>query len=255
MGLLWDTFLPVFFLSTGGSLCFVVQLFSERSVYPAPCPLPRHSPRSRAPIRPASSSESFWPVAGQRPHQTVPVVTPPDGSVSTISCTTTGPSCTPTRCMRSTGCPAGYTVDSGYETLINRFFGDVAADSGKTTNVYYSDTQYSDRTGQDRLRVELRGLVRRHQRAARQWLQRHLHISVRLGCAVPGGDQQGRQANGWVPNSSTEFFMFTAKGIGSCSGSSCAFSQYCAYHSWIGSRLDRDALRQHALRRHRAVGV
>src|SRR4051794_5759854 len=32
---------------------------------------------------------------------------------------------------------------SGYSTLVNRFFTDVAADSGKTTNVYYTATQYS----------------------------------------------------------------------------------------------------------------
>ncbi len=41
--------------------------------------------------------------------------------------------------------------------------------------------------------------------------------------------------NGWTKSPLTEFFMFTAKGIGSCSGSSCAFSQYCAYHGWSGS--------------------
>jgi hypothetical protein len=40
--------------------------------------------------------------------------------------------------------PAGYSVSSNYQSLINRFFTDVAADSGKTTNVYYSDTQYTD---------------------------------------------------------------------------------------------------------------
>jgi hypothetical protein len=32
---------------------------------------------------------------------------------------------------------------AGYSTLINQYFGDVAADSGKTTNVYYTATQYS----------------------------------------------------------------------------------------------------------------
>jgi hypothetical protein len=41
--------------------------------------------------------------------------------------------------------------------------------------------------------------------------------------------------NGWTPSPTTEFFMFTAKGIGSCLGSQCAFSYYCAYHSWTGS--------------------
>ena len=32
---------------------------------------------------------------------------------------------------------------SGYSTLVNQYFGDVAADSGKTSNVYYTETQYS----------------------------------------------------------------------------------------------------------------
>src|SRR5437588_544091 len=39
--------------------------------------------------------------------------------------------------------PGGYSVSTSYESLINRFFTDVAADTGKTTNVYFSDTQYS----------------------------------------------------------------------------------------------------------------
>ena len=32
---------------------------------------------------------------------------------------------------------------SGYSTLLNRYFGDVAADSGQTSNVYDAATQYS----------------------------------------------------------------------------------------------------------------
>src|SRR5579863_1686418 len=43
--------------------------------------------------------------------------------------------------------PSGYSVSTKYVSLINRFFGDVAADDGKTTNVYYDETQYSDTTG------------------------------------------------------------------------------------------------------------
>src|SRR4051794_21359480 len=37
----------------------------------------------------------------------------------------------------------GQAFPSGYSTLVNRYFADVAADSGKTTNVYYTATQYS----------------------------------------------------------------------------------------------------------------
>jgi PKD repeat protein len=42
--------------------------------------------------------------------------------------------------------PPGFTVTGQYHTLIERFVGDVAADSGRATNVYATDTQYDDST-------------------------------------------------------------------------------------------------------------
>ena len=42
-------------------------------------------------------------------------------------------------------------------------------------------------------------------------------------------------ANGWTAASNHVFFMFTPQDVGSCAGSSCAFTYYCAYHSWSGS--------------------
>src|ERR1700758_3017230 len=42
--------------------------------------------------------------------------------------------------------PAGYTVTANYHSLIQRYLGDVAADSGRVTNVYATDTQYDDST-------------------------------------------------------------------------------------------------------------
>ena len=39
--------------------------------------------------------------------------------------------------------PAGYSFPSGYATLVDGFLANVAADSGKPTNVYATDTQYS----------------------------------------------------------------------------------------------------------------
>ncbi|HWE10618.1 MAG TPA: hypothetical protein VG325_14795 [Solirubrobacteraceae bacterium] len=132
--------------------------------------------------------------------------------------------------------PPGYSVDSGYESLINRFFGDVSADSGKTSNVYFSDTQYYDTAGNvaytssfagsyvDTSPVPTSGCTDSYTSACVTDAQLQSEITRVI------------KANGWTANASTEFFMFTAKGIGSCDGSSsCAFSQYCAYHSWIGS--------------------
>jgi PKD repeat protein len=42
--------------------------------------------------------------------------------------------------------PAGFTVTANYHSLIERMLGDVAADSGRATNVYATDTQYDDST-------------------------------------------------------------------------------------------------------------
>lgn len=43
--------------------------------------------------------------------------------------------------------PSGYSQPSAYRRLVNRFFTDVAADSGASTNVYSALQQYYDTTG------------------------------------------------------------------------------------------------------------
>jgi hypothetical protein len=131
--------------------------------------------------------------------------------------------------------PSGYTVSSGYESLINRFFTDVGADSGKTTNVYWSDTQYSDGSGKISYSSSLGGSYVDTSPLPSSGC-RDSYTAVCLSDAQLQAEiQKDISAAGWTPSPTKEFFLFTAKGIGSCSGSSCAFSQYCAYHSWIGS--------------------
>jgi len=134
--------------------------------------------------------------------------------------------------------PSGYSVSSGYESLIDRFFTDVAADSGKTSNVYYSDTQYTNSSAQHIAYSSSFGgsVVDTDSLPASGC--RDSYTSVCLTDAqIQAEIENVVAAQHWTANSSTEFFLFTAKGIGSCSGSSCAFSQYCAYHSWSGSLL------------------
>jgi hypothetical protein len=138
--------------------------------------------------------------------------------------------------------PSGYSISTNYQALIDRFFTDVAADSGKTTNVYYSDTQY----------YQVSGGVRSYIRYSSQFAGSVIDTNPfpASGCtdsvaqtSVCLSDAQlqaeiarVRAAQGWPNGPSTEFFMFTAKGVGSCYNSSnCAFSQYCAYHSHFGS--------------------
>jgi len=124
------------------------------------------------------------------------------------------------------------TFPSGYSALINQYFGDVAADSGKTTNVYYTETQYS-------------GIQYSSAFAGSAVDSDPLPAS---GCtdsatSVCISDAQLQtevsnfvKAQGWPRDSTTEYFVFFAPGVGSCLGSAgCAFTDYCAYHSSVGT--------------------
>jgi len=129
--------------------------------------------------------------------------------------------------------PSGYSVSSAYKTTVDKFFTDVAAASGATSNVYGIDAQYYDTVG----------------RIAYSSAFNSSTDSVMDGDALPASgcsdsytsvcltDAQIQaeirtviNRNGWSTSPTNFFVMLTAQGIGSCSGSSCAFSQYCAYH-------------------------
>ena len=129
-----------------------------------------------------------------------------------------------------------YTVSTNYVSLINGFYGNVVAADGATTNVYYSDTQYYDNTS---------GLITYGSLVGGSWIDTDplpasgctdSYTSVCLSDAqIQAEVQKAMKTNTWTGGTNHLFFVFTAKGIGSCYGSSCAFSQYCAYHSWFGS--------------------
>jgi len=43
---------------------------------------------------------------------------------------------------------------------------------------------------------------------------------------------------GWIASPSRAFMLFLPKGVGTCfdtAGQQCAFTAFCAYHSWFGS--------------------
>ena len=134
--------------------------------------------------------------------------------------------------------PSGYTVSGDYESLINRFFTDVAADNGKTSNVYYSDTQYYDGSGNISYSSSFAGsYVDTNAFPASGCSDTVSQTTVCLSDSqIQAEVSRDAAANGWATNLNTEFFMFTAKNVGSCFDSShCAFSYYCAYHSSFGS--------------------
>lgn len=130
--------------------------------------------------------------------------------------------------------PSSNPISSSYESLINRYFTDVALDSGLSSNVYWSDTQYSDTSGPiaynssfagqilDTDKFPANGCRDRYTKVCLSDAQIQTEISHVVGSSLPRG-------------LGTEYFVFTPKGVGSCAGNACAFSYYCAYHSQMNS--------------------
>jgi IPT/TIG domain len=129
--------------------------------------------------------------------------------------------------------PVGSSMPAGYQSTINQFFTDVAHDSGMSSNVYASDTQYSS--------------IQYSSTFAGSTVATTAFPSN--GCPVYSGvtrcltDAQLQNeintvigSQGWVKNGTTQFFLFTPQSLGSCFGSlhssGCAYTDYCAYHGF-----------------------
>jgi hypothetical protein len=130
--------------------------------------------------------------------------------------------------------PAGFSTSAGYQSLINGFFTNVAQASGKTTNVYYGDTQYSDGTGKiaykssyggsyvDTNTFPASGCTDPYTSVCLTDLQLQTEISRVI------------KLKKWSPSLTTAFFLFTPRNVGSCVGAACAYGYFCAYHSSFG---------------------
>lgn len=145
---------------------------------------------------------------------------------------------------------AGLTFEPGYQTLIDTFLADVAADSRKTTNVYGLSGQYHDRGGPAAYDSSFGGAV-----VATDPLPPN-------GCAEPPATGPGWKvcltdtqleteiehvvAADHLPRTDRDvYFLITPNGLGSCtdaSSSSCALggraSGYCGYHSQTPDGID-----------------
>jgi hypothetical protein len=144
-----------------------------------------------------------------------------------------GPTMTTNKTYSIFWVPSGQTVSANYVSTINQYFQDVAHDSGMSTNVYASDTQYSSilysstygGTFTDSAAFPANG------------------CSPYGGASVCLSDSQLQSeinkvitAQGWAKNGTNMFFVFTPKNVESCDGGNgCAFTSYCAYHGVTGS--------------------
>jgi hypothetical protein len=127
--------------------------------------------------------------------------------------------------------PSGYPVQSGYQGVINGFFGNVAKDSGQRSNVYFSDTQYYDTSGSISYNSSFKGAVSDTNAFPSNGC-RDRYTSVCLTDAQLQSEIRNViSANGLPVGVGSEYFLFTPKNVASCYGSSCAYSYFCAYHS------------------------
>jgi PKD domain len=134
--------------------------------------------------------------------------------------------------------PPGYHFPPDYRAAVVKYFNDVAADSGKRTNVYSTSRQYFDTSGPAEYRVAFDGSFT------------DTNALPAAGCSYPGAplcltDDQLTSELGAFASShglprvlTRQYFLFTPSGVGSCFDSTaqaCAYQDYCAYHSWIGT--------------------
>jgi hypothetical protein len=131
--------------------------------------------------------------------------------------------------------PSGWSMASGYSSTINQYFADVAAASGSTGNVYAVETQYYDGTGSIAYSSSFGGsVVDTNPYPASGCSDTVSQTSNCLSDSQIRSELQRLYGAGALgaADANTTYFVFTAKNVGSCySSGSCAFSQYCAYHS------------------------
>jgi len=132
--------------------------------------------------------------------------------------------------------PWGSTDSSGYQSTINQYFTDVAADSGKSTNVYDSDTQYYETTGGTQYITYSDSFAGSTTDTSSPSSKGCTNTSGgTLGCVsdaqIASEVEKVRAANGWPTGPNAEYFVFLGKGVSTCSGSDCFVSYFCAYHS------------------------
>jgi hypothetical protein len=142
--------------------------------------------------------------------------------------------------------PATLTFDASYESLINRYFADVAAASGTATNVYSVATQYYDNPGTVHVQYSstVGGSYVSHDplpaSACSDGFDQYCLSDTQLQQEI----QRVLTAKGWQGGLSHMFFLLTPNGVGSCddSGVQCSTNAFCAYHSFFVDSRNEDVI-------------
>ncbi len=115
-------------------------------------------------------------------------------------------------------------VQSGYNSLIQRYFGDVNGQG-----LYRNNTQYHDYTGRYPSAEHL----------VASWVDNSAYPeSPLLDSDIQNEVSYAQSVNGWGSSNNNIFFVFLERNEDLCfdnSYSQCASNYFCAYHSYFGS--------------------
>jgi hypothetical protein len=142
--------------------------------------------------------------------------------------------------------PTTLTFDAHYQALIDRYFTDVAHDSGGVENVYSVGTQYYDDPGQVHVQYQstFGGPFVDHDPLPANGCDdgvdrfcltdQQLQIEIRAVLA----------ATGWQAGVDHIFFLMTPNGVGACelgglvaNDNPCTTNRFCAYHDSFGQDI------------------
>src|SRR6476620_7625668 len=137
------------------------------------------------------------------------------------------------KAIRAAG-PPTFTFDASYANLINRYFTDVAHDSGGNQNVYSVATQYDD-SGHVNIQYKstFGGSYVDHAPLPANGCDDGLDTYCLTDQQLQNEIQTVLTAKGWHGGLDHVFFLMTPNGVGSCetAGGNCSTDTFCAYHS------------------------
>lgn len=141
--------------------------------------------------------------------------------------------------LRAAG-PTTLTFDAKYQTVINQYFTDVAAASGRNDNVYSVATQYYDIQNSVKVPIQYQSAVGgsyvTHDPLPANGCDDGLDPFCLTDQQLQTELQNVLTAKGWHGGLDHVFFLITPNGVGSCfdsSGIECSTNAFCAYHSYF----------------------
>ncbi len=137
--------------------------------------------------------------------------------------------------------PSGYAFPAGYASAITGFLENVAADSGKASNVYSVSAQYTDETGHASYIDSYGGAVDdTHAYPTSGTCPTYTGFVETFTSCVSDQKMEAEvelvaDAQGWPTGLGAEYYVVLPPHAGSCfdeAGTSCFDVDFCAYHSY-----------------------